>query len=173
MPLVTVQIFPGRSTLMKELMARAIVDSVAEAGGVPHESVQVLFEDISPADWAIGPRLAASRETPPPLPDPPAHVAIRHIGCAAGDRAAYLAWRRDVLLPYIGTREGFVSAVLLTSAEDADRYVLIEKWLSASARQEYLASARGAELVAAERGFVEEPAAGAAAGDVVDVLRAP
>ena len=65
MPIVRVEMFRGRTTVMKEFLGRAIVDAVSEIAGPPRENVQVLFSDVGTDEWAIGPTLVANRPAAP------------------------------------------------------------------------------------------------------------
>ena len=101
MPIVRVEMFRGRTTVMKEFLGRAIVDAVSEIAGPPRENVQVVFSDVGTDEWAIGPTLVSSR---PPAPAPayvPAVVVVESVALKAGksDGVPGLAARRRAPLP--------------------------------------------------------------------------
>jgi phenylpyruvate tautomerase PptA (4-oxalocrotonate tautomerase family)/quinol monooxygenase YgiN len=158
MPIVTVQIFPGRTNLMKELMARALVDGVAELGHVPRESVHVVFEDVDPGNWAPGPRLASSREQGPPPADAPSHVTVTRVHVKEGQGDAYVAWRTQSLLPVMAAREGFLATTLLEVAGEPGVYAVIEKWATGDARNAFAALPQAVALYADERALLVESA---------------
>jgi phenylpyruvate tautomerase PptA (4-oxalocrotonate tautomerase family)/heme-degrading monooxygenase HmoA len=160
--------FRGRTTVMKELLGRALVDAVAEIAGPPRDNVQVVFSDIGTDDWAIGPTLVSSR---PPAPAPEyiaALMVVERLALKAGKSNDYLAWRRDAVLPFLATQPGFLSSALLSVGEDG--YVVVEKWTTPEAREKSLAHAGAAALRAEEGQFVESSSQDVA-GRVVDVLR--
>ena len=168
MPIVRVEMFRGRTTLMKECLGRAIVDAVSEIAGPPRGNVQVVFTDVGTDEWAIGPTLVSSR---PPAPAPqyePALVVVERVALKAGQSDGYLAWRRDAVLPFLSTQPGFLSSTLLNVGTDA--YVTVDKWTTPEARDKSLADERAAELRAEEAKFVASSSE-ELAGRVVDVLR--
>jgi 4-oxalocrotonate tautomerase len=90
MPIVRVAMFPGRDNTQKEFMARSIVDAVSEIAGAGREGVHVIFDDVEREDWAIGPRLAASREHEPERDAETAFVAVGRVQVKEGKHAEYL-----------------------------------------------------------------------------------
>lgn len=60
MPLVTVEMLPGRSDEIKEKMAKAIADVVVSIGGGSREHCWVLFRETAANNWAIGGDMLAS-----------------------------------------------------------------------------------------------------------------
>jgi 4-oxalocrotonate tautomerase len=170
MPLVRVQLFPGRTDVMKEFLARSINDAVAEIAGTSREGVHVIFEEVPKDAWAIGPRLASSRESAPPSTDVPAHVTIGRVEVQEGKRAAYLAWRRDSVFPFMASHDGFLSSTLLTVPDNPNQFVIINKWTSPEAEQAYLAKPREAELRQEAKGVLTQLFSEALNGRVVDVF---
>ena len=168
MPIVRVEMFRGRTTVMKEFLGRAIVDAVSEIAGPPRENVQVVFSDVGTDEWAIGPTLVSSR---PPAPAPayaPAVMVVESVALKAGKSKEYLEWRRDAVLPFLATQPGFLSSTLLNVGEDA--YVVVEKWANPQAREKSLADDRAAALGAEEAPFVASRTT-ELTGGVVDVFR--
>ncbi len=168
MPIVRVEMFRGRTTVMKEFLGRAIVDAVSEIAGPPRDNVQVLFSDVGTDEWAIGPTLVSSRPAAPAPQYVPAEVAVERVVLQPGKSGDYLAWRRDAVLPFLATRPGFLSSTLLSV--EAGTYVIVEKWTSPEARQKSLADEGAAELRAGEAQFVQSSSQ-ELAGRVVDVFR--
>jgi 4-oxalocrotonate tautomerase len=168
MPIVRVEMFRGRTTVMKEFLGRAIVDAVSEIAGPPRENVQVVFSDVGTDEWAIGPTLVSSR---PPAPAPayaPAVMVVERVALNAGKGKEYLAWRRDAVLPFLATQPGFLSSTLLDVGEDA--YVVVDKWTSPQARDKSQADERSGALEAEEAQFVASRSSDVT-GRVVDVFR--
>jgi 4-oxalocrotonate tautomerase len=59
MPLIRVEMFPGRTIAQKRAMVRALTDAfVASAGGTP-DSVTILIEEVAREHWAVAGRLAS------------------------------------------------------------------------------------------------------------------
>lgn len=168
MPIVRVEMFRGRTTVMKEFLGRAIVDAVSEIAGPPRDNVQVVFSDIATDDWAIGPTLVSSRPAAPPPGYVPALVTVERLTLRAGKGEDYLAWRRDAVLAFLAGQPGFLTSTLLGG--EAAAYVVVEKWTSPEARDKAWASERGAELRAEQAHFVASTSVDVA-GRVVDVFR--
>jgi len=168
MPIVSVQLFPGRTPTMKELLARSIVDAVSELAGPPRENVQAFFVEVSKDDWAIGPSLVSTRPAGAPPRQVPALVAAIRLRLKPDALAGYLAWRRDSLLPFLAAQEGFLSSTLL--AVGRDELVAVDKWASPEARERFRSFERAAELHEEERRFLDGPGVEVLAGRVVDVL---
>ncbi len=58
MPVVTVQLWPGKTKDQKKAMARSITDAIVEKGSVPAQSITVIFEEVPKESWASGGELA-------------------------------------------------------------------------------------------------------------------
>jgi 4-oxalocrotonate tautomerase len=172
MPIVEVRMFPGRDAVKKEFLARRIADAVSEVAGTSREGVHVIFDDVEPENWAIGPRLAAHREEPPPLDGEPALVAVGRVRVKDGMREQYLEWRRSSVFPFMASHEGFVSSTLLTVADDPNQFVIINKWTGPDAYEAYLAKPREAELRIEARELLDQLVTEDFDGRVVDVFRA-
>ena len=63
MPMIRVEMFPGRSVEQKRAFAKAVTESFVAICGSTPEAVHVVFVEVEKADWAIAGRLAAD---PPP-----------------------------------------------------------------------------------------------------------
>lgn len=170
MPIVSVQLFPGRTATMKELLARAIVDAVSELAGPPREAVQAFFVEVTKDDWAIGPTLVSSRAAAPPPAHVPALVSAIRLRPKEGERDAYVAWRRDSLLPFLAAQEGFLSSTLLAADDTGDELLAVYKWVSPEVRERFRSLERAAELHEEEQRFLDGPAVEVLTGRVVDVL---
>ncbi len=161
--------FSGRTTVQKEFVARGIADAVEEVTGASREGVHVVFTDVQRQDWAIGPRLAASRGDNPAKVTEPAFVWAGRVRVKQGKREEYLDWRRDAVNPLMASHEGFVSATVLTT-EDPDEYVILTKWTSPAAMESYQANPREADLRTEARELLEHLVKEELQGRVVDVF---
>ena len=168
MPIVRVEMFRGRTTVMKEFLGRAIVDAVSEIAGPPRENVQVVFSDVGTDEWAIGPTLVSSRPAAPAPHYVPAEVTVERVVLKRGKSAAYLAWRRDAILPFLASRPGFLSSTLLSV--ETGTYLIVEKWTSPEARERMSADERAARL-RAEQAQLVQSSSYELPGRVVDVFR--
>ncbi|MBL8701645.1 MAG: tautomerase family protein [Alphaproteobacteria bacterium] len=59
MPMIRVEMFPGRNVEQKRAFAKAVTDSfVAICGGTP-QSVHIVFAEVDKGDWATAGKLAS------------------------------------------------------------------------------------------------------------------
>lgn len=61
MPIVRVDLWPGRTKEQKAEVARLITEALTNVMNIPAEATNVVFHDISKEDWAIGGVLASDR----------------------------------------------------------------------------------------------------------------
>ena len=59
MPVVTVQLWPGRTHAQKAELARAITEAVVTIAHARPESTTVIIQEVSREHWAIGGVLAS------------------------------------------------------------------------------------------------------------------
>lgn len=59
MPIVRVEMWPGRTRQQKAELAKAITDAVHDIAGAPPEATIVVFADVSKDDWADAGKLAS------------------------------------------------------------------------------------------------------------------
>ncbi len=59
MPLVTVEMWEGRTVEQKKQLAEGITSVIAEKLDVAPEHVTILLRDVSKHNWAIGGKLAS------------------------------------------------------------------------------------------------------------------
>ena len=59
MPLVRVEMWPGRTQSQKAELARVITEAVVSVAHTTPESTIVIFEDIAKENWAVGGVLAS------------------------------------------------------------------------------------------------------------------
>ncbi len=61
MPIVRVEMWPGRTQQQKREMAKAITDAVVNIGKAPAEDTFVIFTDVAREDWSQGGTLASDK----------------------------------------------------------------------------------------------------------------
>ncbi len=59
MPMIRVEMFPGRSLEQKRAFAKAVTESFVAICGSTPQGVQVIFTEIEKSDWATAGRLAS------------------------------------------------------------------------------------------------------------------
>lgn len=58
MPIVRVEMWPGRTKEQKAELAKAITDAIVKIVKAPPEATTIVFEDVAKENWAIGGKLA-------------------------------------------------------------------------------------------------------------------
>lgn len=61
MPMITVDMFPGRTADQKRALVRELTEAMARTCDVKPEAVWVVLREVQPDDWAIGGTLASDR----------------------------------------------------------------------------------------------------------------
>ena len=171
MPIVHIELYPGRSDTMKEHLARRIADAVAEVAGTSRDAVEVIFHETSKDNWAMGPRLVSHR--PAGMGgkrDGDAYLVVNNLHVEEDRREAYLAWRRDRVYPYMAVSEGFLSSTVVALEDSKTDYLIINKWTNAAAQDAYTADAREEQLRVEAKSYMDELVRPMQAGDVVDVF---
>ena len=59
MPVVQVQMWPGRTQAQKAELARVITEAMVTIAHTTPESTIVVFQEVAKEDWALGGKLAA------------------------------------------------------------------------------------------------------------------
>jgi len=54
MPLVRIDMYPGRDKNVKEIMIKEVTKTVATTAGCPKEAVTVVIQDIPKENWGFG-----------------------------------------------------------------------------------------------------------------------
>lgn len=54
MPIVRVELFPGRSHEMKMELAEGITRLFEEKAGISPQATTVIFSEVAPSDWVVG-----------------------------------------------------------------------------------------------------------------------
>ncbi len=62
MPLVRIDMFPGRTREAKDALIRNVTKAVVDSVGCPVEAVQVILYEVDRADWARGGVSHAARQ---------------------------------------------------------------------------------------------------------------
>lgn len=62
MPIVRVDLWPGRTKEQKAEIARLFTEALTNVMSIPAEATNVIFQDIPKEDWAIGGILASDRK---------------------------------------------------------------------------------------------------------------
>ena len=60
MPMIRVEMFPGRTHEQKQQFAAAITDKFVECCGGTRQSVQIVFTEVAKDDWATAGTLASN-----------------------------------------------------------------------------------------------------------------
>lgn len=83
MPVITVQMWSGRTQEQKEAIAEAITKAMVEIAGNTREKVNVIFQNIDQENWAIGGSLSVDRPHGAKKPDDGAGAVNPRIAHAA------------------------------------------------------------------------------------------
>ncbi len=59
MPIVRIEMWPGRTVAQKQELARAITDIICNVAHTTPEQTTIVFQDVSKDDWAQAGRLAS------------------------------------------------------------------------------------------------------------------
>ncbi len=62
MPIVRVEMWPGRTQAQKRELARAITEVVCNVAHATPDATIVVFHDVAKEDWAQGGRLASEED---------------------------------------------------------------------------------------------------------------
>lgn len=62
MPIIRVEMWPGRTHAQKAELARRITDAMVTVAHTSREATIVVFEEVSKEDWAIGGVLASDSD---------------------------------------------------------------------------------------------------------------
>ncbi|MDF3937059.1 tautomerase family protein [Pseudomonas citronellolis] len=59
MPLISVELFPGRTPDKKRELIQALTDTYVQVCGGKPQAVTILLKEVDPADWGVGGRTYA------------------------------------------------------------------------------------------------------------------
>lgn len=62
MPIVRIEMFPGRTHAQKQELARAITEAVANIAHATPEATIVIFQEVAREDWAQAGKLASDED---------------------------------------------------------------------------------------------------------------
>ena len=62
MPIISVQMWEGRSVDQKRRLVRELTDAFVRTCGGEASAVRVLIRDVAKTDWAVGGQLVADRD---------------------------------------------------------------------------------------------------------------
>ncbi len=62
MPIIRVEMWPGRTQAQKRELARAITEVVSNVAQTTPEAITVVFQDVAKEDWAQAGRLASDED---------------------------------------------------------------------------------------------------------------
>lgn len=62
MPIVRIEMWPGRTQAQKAELARRITEAVVTVAGTTPEATIVIFEDVPKENWAVAGVLASASE---------------------------------------------------------------------------------------------------------------
>ncbi|MEP9365886.1 tautomerase family protein [Xanthobacter sp. VNH20] len=65
MPMIRVEMFPGRTLQQKRAFAQAVTSSFVEICGGKPESVHVVFQEVESSDWAVAGTLISDKSAAP------------------------------------------------------------------------------------------------------------
>lgn len=60
MPIIRVELFPGRSHATKMQIAEGITRLLEDTAGIPAAATTVLFHEVAPTDWVVAGKPYAS-----------------------------------------------------------------------------------------------------------------
>ncbi len=63
MPIIRVEMWPGRTESQKAELARVITEAVVTIAHTTPEATIVIFNDVAKENWAVGGTLASERST--------------------------------------------------------------------------------------------------------------
>ena len=61
MPVITVEMFEGRTTEQKRKLVKTLTEGFCEAAGGTPSSVHVVIKDIAKSNWAVGGELMSDK----------------------------------------------------------------------------------------------------------------
>lgn len=61
MPVIKIEMFPGRTLDQKRAIAKAVTDSFVESAKATPQSVHIIFSEVAQDDWAVAGELCSDR----------------------------------------------------------------------------------------------------------------
>lgn len=70
MPIVRIEMLPGRSDAVKQALARRITEAFEEVCGIRPEVLDIVFQTVERGDWFVGGQSFATPPAPAGTPEP-------------------------------------------------------------------------------------------------------
>lgn len=64
MPIVRIEMFPGRSHQTKMQIAEGITQLLEQTAGISPSATTIVFSEVSPTDWVVAGKPYATPDTP-------------------------------------------------------------------------------------------------------------
>ncbi|WP_439814885.1 2-hydroxymuconate tautomerase [Zavarzinia sp. CC-PAN008] len=61
MPMIRVEMYPGRTQDQKRALVKALTDAFVATAGATPDAVQVVLTEVAPSDWAVAGILASDK----------------------------------------------------------------------------------------------------------------
>ncbi len=61
MPVIKIEMFPGRTLDQKRAIAKAVTDSFVDSAKATPQSVHIIFNEVAQDDWAVAGELCSDR----------------------------------------------------------------------------------------------------------------
>jgi 4-oxalocrotonate tautomerase len=62
MPIIKIEMFPGRTKEQKRELSRRLTDAFIDVAGGKPEGVHILFTDVPKDEWSVGGELCSDRD---------------------------------------------------------------------------------------------------------------
>lgn len=69
MPVIKIEMFPGRTLEQKRAIAKAVTEGFVTAANAAPQSVHLIFTEVAQDDWAVGGQLCSDRAAAAAQPD--------------------------------------------------------------------------------------------------------
>lgn len=64
MPIIRVELFPGRSVETKTEIAEAFTQALEKIAGISPQATTIMFNEVSPEDWFVGAKAYSKPSSP-------------------------------------------------------------------------------------------------------------
>nr|BBH95908.1 hypothetical protein KTA_41070 [Thermogemmatispora argillosa] len=72
MPVVIIEMYPGRTPEQKRALVKAVTEAMVEHAGARPDHLHVILHEVAPENWALAGRLGTEREAETPAASRPA-----------------------------------------------------------------------------------------------------
>lgn len=97
MPVVTVQLFPGRSIEQKRALVAAITEAMVEHAAARPDALHVILQEVEPENWGLAGALGIDREHSPAAARRRTDGRIAHVALVVRDLDAARSFYCDLL----------------------------------------------------------------------------